>query len=99
MDEIKATILKTTIKSIPMSTEENFSSWQTRITALFKLGGLKEKMMNGEPPLDDTDNTILCTIIIAKISPSNIVTLSNEDNVIDLWKAIMKRFISSEPSN
>ncbi|KNZ44772.1 hypothetical protein VP01_8842g1, partial [Puccinia sorghi] len=73
-----------------------------KITALFKLGGIKEKMINGEPPLDDTDNTILCAIIIAKISPathSNIVTSLNEDNVIELWKAIMKRFISSEPSN
>ncbi|KNZ47523.1 hypothetical protein VP01_6335g2, partial [Puccinia sorghi] len=102
MDEINATILKTTIESIPMLKEENDSSWRTRITALFKLGGLKEQMINGEPPLDDTDNTLLCTIIIAKISPAthrNIVTSSNEDNEIDLWKAIMKCFISSEPLN
>ncbi|KNZ58722.1 hypothetical protein VP01_1874g4 [Puccinia sorghi] len=102
MDEINATILKTTIESIPMLTEEKFSSWRTRITALFTLGGLTDQMINGEPPLDETENTILCAIIIAKISPathSNIVTSSNEDNAIDLWKAIMKLFISSEPSN
>ncbi|KNZ62433.1 hypothetical protein VP01_12706g1, partial [Puccinia sorghi] len=60
------------------------------------------QMINGEPPLDETDNTILCAIIIAKISPAthtNVVTSSNEDNTIELWKAIMKRFISLEPSN
>ncbi|KNZ52931.1 hypothetical protein VP01_3399g1 [Puccinia sorghi] len=39
MDQVNATILKTTIEAIPTLTEENFSSWRTRITALFKLGG------------------------------------------------------------
>lgn len=102
MDEINPTILKTTIESIPILTEENFSSWRTRITALFKLGGLKDQILNGEPALDESDNTIVCAIIIAKLSPvthSNVVTADNEDNALELWKAIAKRFISSEPSN
>ncbi|KNZ61386.1 hypothetical protein VP01_14082g1, partial [Puccinia sorghi] len=47
MDEINPTILKITIKAIPTLTEENFSSWRTHITALFKLGGLKDQMVNG----------------------------------------------------
>ena len=87
MDEINSTILKTTIKAIPTLTEEIFSSWRTRITVLFKLGGVKDNMLNGEPALDENDNTILCAIIIAKISPtthSNIVNSSNEDNTIEL---------------
>ncbi|KAA1093602.1 hypothetical protein PGTUg99_006448 [Puccinia graminis f. sp. tritici] len=70
-----------TIEAIPTLTEENFSSWSTRITALFKLGGLKEKMITGEPDLEDVDNTILCAIIIAKISPAtheNVVNATNE---------------------
>lgn len=102
MDEINPTILKTTIEAIPMLSEEKFSSWRTRITALFKLGGVKDQMLNGEPALEDTDNTILCAIIIAKLSTTthnNVVNSSNEDNAIELWKAISKRFISSEPSN
>ncbi|KNZ48611.1 hypothetical protein VP01_553g9 [Puccinia sorghi] len=102
MDAINPTILKTTIEAIPMLTEENFSSWRTRITALFKLGGVKDQMINGEPALDEGDNIILCAVIIAKLSPtthSNVVNSTNEDDAQQLWKAIQKRFISSEPSN
>jgi len=102
MDAINPTILKTTIEAIPVLTEDNFSSWRTRITALFKLGGVKDQMLDGEPALDDTDNTILCAIILAKLSAithNNVVTSENKDNAIALWKAILKRFNSSEPSN
>ncbi|KAA1103654.1 hypothetical protein PGTUg99_050085 [Puccinia graminis f. sp. tritici] len=102
MEAVNPTILKMTIEAIPTLTEDNFSSWRTRINALFKLGGLKEQMAEGEPALADDDNTMLCAIIIAKISPTthtNVVTAINEVNAQLLWKAILKRFISSEPSN
>ncbi|KNZ51163.1 hypothetical protein VP01_4063g4 [Puccinia sorghi] len=98
MDTINPTILKTTIEAIPVLTEDNFSSWKTRITALF----IKDQILNGEPALDDSDNTILCAILLAKLlstTHSNVVTATNEDNAIELWRAILKRFISSEPSN
>jgi hypothetical protein len=96
MDAVNPTILKMTIEAIPTLTEENFSSWRTRISALFKLGGVKDQMIAGEPELEDNDNTMLCAIIIAKISPA---THSNVVNAQLLWKAIINRFISSEPSN
>lgn len=102
MESINPTILKTTIESIPTLNEDNFSSWRTRITALFKLSNLKDSIYLGSPPLSDEDNTILCAIIIAKLSPgthSNVVNSSNEDDAHLLWKAIEKRFMSSEPSN
>jgi hypothetical protein len=102
MEEVNPTILKMTIKAIPILTEENFSSWCTQITALFKLGGLKDQMIAGEPPLEDVDNTILWATILAKISPathSNVVNSENLENTQLLWKAILKRFISSKPSN
>ncbi|KNZ52018.1 hypothetical protein VP01_372g6 [Puccinia sorghi] len=102
MDNVNSTILKTTIEAIPILTEENFSSWRSRITALFKLGGLKDNMLNGEPALEEDDNTILCAIILSKLSTNtqnNVVSSENEDNAQLLWKAILKRFISSEPSN
>jgi hypothetical protein len=102
MEAINPTILKTTIEAIPVLTKENFSSWRTRITALFKLGGVKDQMLDGEPALDNNDNTILCAILLAKLSPtahSNVVTTANEDTDQLLWKSIMKCFILSEPSN
>lgn len=96
MDEVNPTILKTTIEAIPMLSEENFSSWRTQITALFKLGGVKDQMINGEPALRESDNTILCAITIAKLSSTthnNIVNSTNEDDAQELWKGITKRFI------
>jgi hypothetical protein len=83
MDAINSTILKTTIEAIPVLTEENFSTWKTRITALFKLGGLKDQIINGEPDLEEVDNTILCAIILAKLSTTthkNVVNSTNEED-------------------
>ena len=102
MDTLNPAILKTTIEAIPVLTEDNFSSWQTWITALFKLGGVKDQVLKGKPALDDSDNTILCAIILAKLSATthkNVVTSQNKDDTQALWKAITKCFISTEPSN
>ncbi|KAA1085714.1 hypothetical protein PGT21_017043 [Puccinia graminis f. sp. tritici] len=102
MDAINPTILKTTIEAIPVLTEENFLTWKTRITALFKLGGLKDQILTGEPALEDVENSILCAVIIAKLSTTthkNVVNSTNEEDTQLLWKNILKRFISNEPSN
>ncbi|KNZ51211.1 hypothetical protein VP01_4048g3 [Puccinia sorghi] len=102
MDSINSTILKTTIEAIPLLSKENFPSWRTQITALLKLGGLKDQILNGQPALSEDDNTILCAIILSKLSThtqNNLVTSKNKDNAQLLWKAIMKRFILSESSN
>ncbi|KNZ62824.1 hypothetical protein VP01_121g6, partial [Puccinia sorghi] len=101
MDKINSTILKNTIESIPSLTKESFLSWRTRIMA-FKLGGVKDQIINGKPPLEESNNTILCAIIITKLTAtthSNVVNSSNKDNSIDLWKGIKKQFRSSEPLN
>ncbi|KNZ54130.1 hypothetical protein VP01_3033g1 [Puccinia sorghi] len=82
MENINATILKTKIEAIPILTKENFSSWRTCI-ALFKLGGLKDQMINGQPELEEDGNTILCAIILSKLSTqtqNNVVNSENEDN-------------------
>ncbi|KNZ50698.1 hypothetical protein VP01_4282g4 [Puccinia sorghi] len=58
-------------------------------------------MINGDPDLEEDDNTIFCAIILAKLSSTthnNVVTSANKDNAQELWKAIAKRFVSSEPS-
>ena len=102
MGSINSAFLKMTIEAIPVLTEENFSSWKTRISAFFQLGGVKQQMLDGTPELDEEDNTILYATILAKLSAlahSNVVNSSNESNAQALWKAIMKRFMSLEPSN
>ncbi|KNZ53755.1 hypothetical protein VP01_3143g5 [Puccinia sorghi] len=70
MDKINPTILKATIEAIPVLTEETFSSWQTCITVLCKLGGVKNQMLEGNPSLDKDDNTTLCSISFSKLSKS-----------------------------
>ncbi|KNZ55279.1 hypothetical protein VP01_2722g6 [Puccinia sorghi] len=102
LENIYATILKTTIEAIPILTKENFSSWQTQITALFKLGGVKNGMLNREPALEEDNNTTLCAIILSKPfidTPNNFVNAENEDQAQLLLKAILKLFISLEPYN
>ncbi|PLW56071.1 hypothetical protein PCANC_03904 [Puccinia coronata f. sp. avenae] len=56
MDAVNATILKKTIEAILVLTKEKSPTWKTRITALFKLGGLKDQIVNGEPPLQDVNS-------------------------------------------
>ena len=93
MDAINPTILKKTIEALPVLTKENFSTWRTRITALFKPSGLKDQILDFQPALAKNDNTILCAIILAKLSTTthnNVVNSANEDNAIELWKSIQK---------
>ncbi|KNZ55106.1 hypothetical protein VP01_2766g1 [Puccinia sorghi] len=100
MYNINSTILKTTIKAVPILTEDNFSSWRTQITVLLKLGGLKDQMINGQPALcNKDDNKFLSAIILSKLSPHTQNNFVNSENAHLLWKAILKGFISSEPSN
>ena len=102
MDSINPTVMKATIESIPILTEENFSSWKIRITSLFKLGKVEDQMYQGSPPLDEEDNTLLTAIILSKISPgthANIINFTNSEDAQKLWEALTNRFASSEPSN
>ena len=101
MDAVNLTILKKTIKEIPVLTKDNFSIWKTQITTLFKLGSVKEQILEGEPALEDTDNTIIYAILISKISwttHNNVVNSFNKDNAHQIWKSIMKRFMAIEHS-
>ncbi|KNZ53202.1 hypothetical protein VP01_3309g3, partial [Puccinia sorghi] len=64
MDKINSTILKTTIKAIPILTEENFSSWRTRINALFKLITITPQSVllsyqNSRRPLNATSSHLI----------------------------------------
>ncbi|KNZ44893.1 hypothetical protein VP01_8725g2 [Puccinia sorghi] len=102
MDSINPTVMKATIESIPILTEENFSSWKIQITSLFKLGKVKDKMYNGSPQLDEEDNTLLTAIILSKISPgthANIINSTNSEDAQQLWKALTNCFAFSKLSN
>lgn len=102
MDEINPTILKTTLEAIPVLTEDNFTIWKTRINSLLNLAKLKEIIGSSTEELEDTDNTILTSILISKLSPSihtTIVSAGNEESAKEIWRAIHKHFVSSQPSN
>lgn len=102
MDDINPTILKTTLEAIPVLTEDNFTIWKTRINSLLNLAKLKEIIRSSTEELEDTNNTILTSILISKLSPSihtTIVSAGNEESAKEIWRAIHKHFVSSQPSN
>ncbi|KAI9610217.1 hypothetical protein KEM48_002648 [Puccinia striiformis f. sp. tritici PST-130] len=55
--------------------------------------GNSDRIINSEPALDNTDNTILCAIIIAKLSTTthkNVVNSTNEEDTQLLWRSILR---------
>ncbi|KNZ58727.1 hypothetical protein VP01_1873g2 [Puccinia sorghi] len=63
------------------------------INALLKLGHVNNNMLNGQPKLEEDDNTTLCAVILSKLSTTiqrKIVTFKKKDNTQLLWKAILK---------
>lgn len=102
MDDINPTILKTTLEAIPVLTEENFTIWKTRINSLLNLALLKDTIGSNTEELTATDNSILTSILISKLSPSvhtTVITVQNEESAKEIWRAIHKHFVSSQPLN
>ena len=72
-----------TIEAIPVLTKEKFLSWQTRITAFFNLGGVKDKVYKGKPDLGDNENSMMIALLLAKISMAthnNVINSANKDD-------------------
>lgn len=102
MDNINPTILKTTIEAIPILTEDNFTIWRTRITTLLNFAQLKDAIGSDSESLSPTDNSILTLILISKLSSpvhTNLITAQNKESAKEIWKAILKHFVSSKPLN
>ncbi|KAH9443964.1 hypothetical protein Pst134EB_033136 [Puccinia striiformis f. sp. tritici] len=98
-------MLKTALETTPQLSEENYSIWKDKMTALLELRGVLNTLEANEPdstPLEAEINAELKLLFISKIDSathSNIVTTDNRSSAKALWKAIKDRFASDESSN
>ncbi|KNZ44115.1 hypothetical protein VP01_94g2 [Puccinia sorghi] len=101
-DGFRQAMLKTALETIPQLTEENYSIWKDKITALLKLRGVLNAINNPQIPLGESDNAELTMLLLAKIDSvthNNVVTADNAESAQKLWSSIKDRFASSQSSN
>ncbi|EFP75812.1 uncharacterized protein PGTG_01143 [Puccinia graminis f. sp. tritici CRL 75-36-700-3] len=96
-------MLKTALETIPQLTEENYSIWKDKMTALLELRGVLASLdKEDEPALASDINAELKLLLISKmdsVTHNNIVTADNRGSAKLLWKAIKDCFASSQSSN
>ncbi|POW14289.1 hypothetical protein PSTT_03064 [Puccinia striiformis] len=104
-DGFRQAMLKTALETTPQLSEENYSIWKDKMTALLELRGVLTTLEATDPealPLAAETNAELKLLFIAKmdsLTHSNIVTTDNRGSAKALWKAIKDRFASDESSN
>ncbi|KNZ46501.1 hypothetical protein VP01_720g8 [Puccinia sorghi] len=95
-------MLKTALETIPQLTEENYSIWKDKMTALLKLRGALQALNNPAIPLGEGDNAELTMLLLSKIDSvthNNVVTADNSESAQKIWLSIKERFASSQSSN
>ncbi|KNZ59752.1 hypothetical protein VP01_166g14 [Puccinia sorghi] len=101
-DGFRQAMLKTALETIPQLTEENYSIWRDKITALLKLRGVLRALDNISVPLGETIDAELVMLLLSKmdsVTHNNVVTAENRDSAQKLWISIKERFASSQSSN
>ena len=95
-------MLKTALETIPQLTEQNYSIWKDKMTALLKLRGVLAALNNSNVPLGELDNAELTLLIISKmdsVTHNNFFTADNRNLAQKLWSSIKEQFASSQASN
>ena len=95
-------MLKTALETIPQLTEENYSIWKDKMTALLKLRGVFARLNQLVIPLGESDNAELTLLIISKmdsVTHNNVVTANNRESAQKLWHTIKEQFSLSQASN
>ncbi|KNZ45301.1 hypothetical protein VP01_827g3 [Puccinia sorghi] len=101
-DGFRQAMLKTALETIPQLTEENYSIWKDKMTALLKLRGVFARLNQTSIPLGEADDAKLTLLIISKmdsVTHNNVVTADNRGSAQKMWAAIKERFASSQASN
>ena len=95
-------MLKMALEKILQLTEENYSIWKDKMTALLKLRGALNTLENSNIPLGESENAELVMLLLSKmdsVTHNNVVTAKNQDLVQKIWLSIKERFSSSQSSN
>ncbi|KNZ44866.1 hypothetical protein VP01_874g6 [Puccinia sorghi] len=101
-DSFRQAMLKTALETIPQLTEENYSIWKDKMTALLKLRGVLRILDNPQIPLGESVDAELVMLLLSKmdsVTHNNVVTADNRDSAQRLWLSIKERFASSQSSN
>ncbi|KNZ56673.1 hypothetical protein VP01_2349g4 [Puccinia sorghi] len=101
-DGFRQAMLKTALETIPQLTEENYSIWKDKMTALLKLRGVLQTLDNPRIPLGESVDAELVMLLLSKmdsVTHNNVVTAENRESAQKLWLSIKERFASSQSSN
>ncbi|KNZ61582.1 hypothetical protein VP01_1383g15 [Puccinia sorghi] len=102
LDGFRQAMLKTALETIPQLTEENYSIWKDKMTALLKLRGVLTRINTPAIALSESDNAELTMLLLAKmdsVTHNNVVTAENSESAQLLWQSIKERFASNQASN
>ncbi|KNZ49413.1 hypothetical protein VP01_5024g1, partial [Puccinia sorghi] len=100
-DGFRQAMLKSALDTIPQLTEENYSIWKDKMSALLKLRGALINLENNLPFDADMEAELILLIIskMDSVTHNNVVTADNRDSPGKLWMAIKEKFASSQASN
>ncbi|KNZ62729.1 hypothetical protein VP01_1229g4 [Puccinia sorghi] len=101
-DGFQQAMLKTSLETIPQLTEENYSIWKDKMTALLKLGGVLKALKNLTTAVGESEDVELVMLLLSKmesVTHNNVVTADNRDSAQKIWLSIKERFASSQSSN
>ncbi|KNZ54671.1 hypothetical protein VP01_2888g2 [Puccinia sorghi] len=101
-DGFRQAMLKTALETIPQLTEENYSIWKDKMTALLKLRGVLTALENSATALGESDDAELVMLLLSKmdsVTHNNVVTADNRDSAQKIWLSIKECFASSQSSN
>ncbi|PLW14681.1 hypothetical protein PCANC_18339 [Puccinia coronata f. sp. avenae] len=90
-DRFRQAMLKSALNTIPQLTEENYSIWKDKMSALLKLWGVLTSLDANGLALTSEENAELNLLLILKIDSvthHNVVTADNRNSAKLLWKAI-----------
>lgn len=95
-------MLKTALETIPQFSEENYTVWKDKISAILEIRGLLNVLEDPNRSLFADDDAELRLLLLSKMdvtTHNNVVTDSIRGSAQALWNSIKERFASSESSN
>ncbi|KAI7962055.1 hypothetical protein MJO28_000149 [Puccinia striiformis f. sp. tritici] len=102
MDGLTNTIVQSCIKSLPLLTQDNFSSWKSQILTIFEMLDIKDVFTIGKGVLTKKTELLMRGMILTKLAATtyaSVVNHGNSDDVLKIWASIIHEFASTDEAN